>query len=72
MRKKNKHVLIIILTLLLIKFSNAQKSAIGDWFIYFGNQKISNRWNFWNEVQYRNYNFAGDLQQLLLRTNIGW
>jgi len=26
----------------------------------------------WNEVQYRNYNFAGDMQQLLLRTGIGY
>ncbi|MGQ7946449.1 DUF2490 domain-containing protein [Flavobacterium sp. WC2509] len=51
---------------------NAQDSEVGNWFIYFGNQKINNRWNFHNEVQYRNYNFVGDLQQLLLRTGIGY
>ncbi len=50
----------------------AQKSDIGNWFIYFGNQKINKKWNWHNEVQYRNYNFAGDLQQLLLRTGIGY
>ncbi len=53
-------------------YSIAQQSNIGNWFIYFGNQKINNKWNWWNEVQYRNYNFAGDLQQLLLRTGIGY
>ena len=51
---------------------NAQNSEVGNWFLYFGNQKINNRWNFHNEVQYRNYNFAGDLEQLLLRTGIGY
>ena len=50
----------------------AQKSDMGNWFIYFGNQKINNKWNWHNEVQYRNYNFVGDLQQLLLRTGIGY
>ena len=50
----------------------AQKTDVGNWFIYFGNQKINNRWNWHNEVQYRNYNFIGDLQQLLLRTGIGY
>jgi hypothetical protein len=61
---------------LLVFFSatngNAQDSEVGNWFLYFGNQKINNRWNWHNEVQYRNYNFAGDLEQLLLRTGIGY
>lgn len=62
--------------LLLIFFStanlNAQKTETGNWFLYFGNQKINNRWNWQNELQYRNYNFAGDLEQLLVRTGIGY
>ncbi len=52
--------------------ASAQKSDIGNWFIYFGNQKINSKWNWWNEVQYRNYNFIGDMQQLLVRTGIGY
>lgn len=52
--------------------AHAQKSDVGNWFIYFGNQAINKKWNWWNEVQYRNFNFAGDLQQLLLRTGIGY
>ena len=50
----------------------SQKSEIGNWFIYFGNQKINKNLNWHNEVQYRNYDFIGDTNQLLLRTGIGY
>jgi hypothetical protein len=50
----------------------AQESETGNWLIYFGNQKINDRWNWHNEVQYRNYNFIGNLEQLLFRTGIGY
>jgi hypothetical protein len=50
----------------------SQKSEIGNWFIYFGNQKINKNWNWHNEIQYRNYDFIGDTNQLLLRTGIGY
>ena len=66
---------IIMILLLIICFSNfsfSQKSDTGNWFIYVGNQKINNKWNWHNEVQYRNYNFIGDANQLLLRTGIGY
>jgi hypothetical protein len=50
----------------------SQKSEIGNWFIYFGNQKINQNWNWHNEIQYRNYDFIGDTNQLLLRTGFGY
>jgi hypothetical protein len=50
----------------------SQQSEIGNWFIYFGNQKINQNWNWHNEIQYRNYDFIGDTNQLLLRTGIGY
>ncbi|MBK8557453.1 MAG: DUF2490 domain-containing protein [Lewinellaceae bacterium] len=50
----------------------SQSSDLGNWYIYFGNKKINNSWNWHHEVQYRNYNFFGDLEQLLLRTGIGY
>lgn len=64
-----------ILTLILISIATmvqAQESNTGNWIMYFGNQKISDRWNWHNEIQYRSYNFIGDLDQLLLRTGIGY
>jgi hypothetical protein len=51
--------------------SFGQQSNFGNWFIYFGNQSIKKNWNWHNEVQYRNYNFIGDLEQLVFRTGIG-
>ena len=65
-------MLLITILLLYSLLASAQKSDVGNWFIYFGNQQINKRWNWWNEVQYRNFNFAGDLEQLLLRTGIGY
>lgn len=51
---------------------NSQDSSFGNWLIYIGNKKINSKWNIHNEVQYRNYNVAGDLEQLLLRTGLGY
>lgn len=69
----NKLKLLSFLGLLLVATNGyTQKSDLGNWFNYFGNQKINTRWNWHNEVQYRNFNFAGDLEQLLLRTGIGY
>jgi hypothetical protein len=61
-----------LLLLLVAANTNAQKSDVGNWFAYMGNQKINYRWNFHNEVQYRNFNLAGDLEQLLIRTGLGY
>ncbi len=50
----------------------AQQEGPGNWLIYFGNKKIDQKWNWHHEVQYRNYNVIGDLEQLLLRTGFGY
>jgi hypothetical protein len=63
---------ISIAFILLSSFAFAQKSDVGNWFIYLGNQKVNKNWNFHSEIQYRNYNFIGDTNQLLLRTGIGY
>jgi hypothetical protein len=63
---------VLILALFTAAHCYSQESKVGNWFNYFGNQQINKKWNWWNEIQYRNYNFAGDLQQLLIRTGIGY
>lgn len=52
--------------------SVAQSSDLGNWLIYFGNKKINEKINLHHEVQYRNFNAIGDMEQLLLRTGIGY
>lgn len=49
----------------------AQDSDLGNWILLFGNKQISQKFNWHHEIQYRNYNAVGDLEQLLLRTGIG-
>ena len=50
----------------------AQESDLGNWLIYRGSKKLNSKWNIHNEVQYRNYDVVGDLEQLLLRTSLGY
>ena len=67
-----KKIIFIVTTLLLATKGFSQTSELGDWLIYFGNKKINKNWNWHHEAQYRNYNAIGDLEQLLLRTGIGY
>ena len=70
---KNKiKVAILILGLILPISAQSQDSEFGNWLIYIGNKKLSHKWNLHNEVQYRNYNAIGDLEQLLLRVGLGY
>ena len=65
----------IILLLAFISFSNVgfaqQDNDLGAWYIYFGNFRFTESpWAIHGEVQYRNHNTIGDLEQLLLRTGL--
>lgn len=50
----------------------SQSSHTGSWIAYMGNQQTGKGFNWWNEVQYRDYAFFGDLQQVLIRTGMGY
>tara|TARA_B110000444_G_scaffold161848_1_gene151234 strand:+ start:239 stop:853 length:615 start_codon:yes stop_codon:yes gene_type:complete len=52
--------------------ADAQDSDLGNWLIYIGSKKISQNWNWHHEIQNRNYNTFGDLEQLLIRTGLGY
>ncbi len=70
--KKGVGVAALIMGLLLPTLCHGQDSNFGNWLIYIGNKKLSPKWDLHNEVQYRNYNAIGDLEQLLLRTGLGY
>ena len=63
---------ILILGLVLPSLSHAQNSSLGNWLIYIGNKKLNKKWNLHHEIQYRNYDAIEDLEQLLLRTGLGY
>ncbi len=76
MNRKEKKKIISLVTLVILMLSSftmrSQDSNFGNWLIYIGNKKINSKWNLHNEIQYRNYNAIGDLEQLLIRTGLGY
>ena len=65
--------MVALTCVLMLPYSSAaQNSDFGNWLIYIGNKKVDSKWNIHNEVQYRNYDAIGDLEQLLLRTGVGY
>ena len=62
----------LTLVLMLPLFAQSQDSKLGNWLIYIGSKKVDSTWNIHSEVQYRNYDAIGDLEQLLLRTGVGY
>ena len=63
---------VLACALMMPTITVSQESDFGNWLIYIGNKKLNSKWNIHNEVQYRNYDAVGDLEQLLLRTGIGY
>jgi len=67
---KSKIAVIMILSLCFSKAVNAQidEDKFGAWYMYFFNTTFKERpWGVQGDIQYRNWNAAGDLEQLLLR-----
>lgn len=59
---------LLICSLLITAFTYAGSTPTGFWYMYFGSASFQNtRWKAAYDVQYRNHNFIGDLNQLLLR-----
>lgn len=71
-RLKSKKMKAILITLILPFYVFSQESNLGNWLIYVGNKSLNNGFNIHNEVQYRNHNTIGDLEQLLIRTGLGY
>jgi len=67
-----KNQLLIILFLINIFSVKSQENNLGNWLIYFGNKDLNSKLNWHHEIQYRNYNLLGELEQLLIRTGLGY
>mgnify|MGYP001208480438 FL=1 len=67
-----KNQLLIILFLINIFSVKSQDNNIGNWLIYFGNKDLNSSLNWHHEIQHRNYNILGELEQLLVRTGLGY
>lgn len=66
-----KYILISLLLLPLV--SIGQEDKIGNWMMYFGMNKLSDKFSIHTEVQYRSHTLASfDTEQLLLRTGLNY
>ncbi|WGD34374.1 DUF2490 domain-containing protein [Olleya sp. YS] len=64
---------LIILTLFVstLSFSQVNESQTGAWYMYFFNHQFKDsQFGVQGDIQYRNWNIAGDLEQLLLRSGL--
>lgn len=52
-------------------YAQVDEDQVGAWYMYFFNAKFDeSRWGMQGDVQYRNWDFGGDLEQLLLRGGV--
>lgn len=49
-----------------------QSGDVGNWLMYFGQNRLAERWSLHTEIQYRSHAFTPDAEQLLLRTGINY
>ena len=71
--KNNLSLMIISIFLFLPTAVEAQidEDKLGAWYMYFFNTTFKeSQWGFQGDVQYRNWNLGGDLEQLLLRAGV--
>tara|TARA_B110000093_G_C12972529_1_gene413925 strand:+ start:14360 stop:15058 length:699 start_codon:yes stop_codon:yes gene_type:complete len=71
--KKILYLLALSISLLITKNGNTQinEDKMGAWYMYFFNTTFrESPWGIQGDVQFRNWNIAGDLEQLLLRGGV--
>ena len=67
--------LAVILILLVVSICKAQETGedkLGAWYMYFGINKISERFSIHSETQFRFYETTSNFNQLLLRTGLNY
>lgn len=65
-----RYIVILIAALFFCQplVGQVNPNQLGGWYMYFWRLKLKEtQWGFQGDVQYRNWNVAGDLEQLLLR-----
>ena len=71
--KKSLLILIIGISIFLPQTGSAQinEDALGSWYMYFFSTTFKeSKWGLQGDIQYRNWNYLGDLEQLLLRGGV--
>ena len=72
MLKLKIYITCFVFSFLIFKSLNAQTNEVGSWLVYFGNQKINNKWNVQSDFQYRNHQVLNQRNQFLARAGVGY
>ena len=68
-----KKIILLLLFWNLFAFVEAQQSDLGNWLMYFGQNRVSEKLSIHSEIQYRNHTIAPvNIEQLLLRTGLNY
>ncbi len=66
-------ILTFICTTFFSNSLSAQQDEFGNWLMYFGTNRITDKWSIHSELQYRNHTFAPiNVEQLLIRTGANY
>ncbi len=71
----NKRIITILLMLFgltpSLLYGQIDSDQLGSWYIYFWKTQLAEKqWGFQGDIQYRNWNILGDLEQLLIRGGV--
>ncbi len=71
---KFKAFLLLFSLIIVVSSGIAQNPSekTGNWLMYFGMNKLSDKWSIHTEIQHRNHVIPFDLEQLLLRTGMNY
>ena len=63
---------LLFLVILSVNAQQPGEDETGSWFMYFGTNKIAERFSIHTEAQFRYYETASNFNQLLLRTGLNY
>lgn len=68
-----KAILFLILFIWLPLLCFSQNDEVGNWLMYFGQNRLSDKWSIHSEIQYRSYTISADKpEQILIRTGLNY
>jgi hypothetical protein len=63
---------VFVSQLTILSGQQTGEEELGSWFMYFGTNKIKDKWSIHSEAQFRYYETANNFNQLLLRTGLNY
>lgn len=72
MKTLGRRTLVLALMGLLPAFGFAQQDILGNWIMYFGQNRIAEKWSVHTEMQYRSHDVGTDTDQWLFRIGLNY